>query len=196
LAGQSFTNHVAPEALLKEERPLLERLKTEEATSLSLLLLTEAGDRVRVAVQFQPLRVDADSPIKYQAVMIALEEAPELPQDTGHLNQMLQDFPEPALITNAEGHITWINSAFEERLGYTAAEALGQKPGHLLQGEQTEAELNNRIREALAAQRPVREHVVNYKRDASVYEAEMFIWPLYDPDREEKQYLSISFLVE
>ena len=43
-----------------------------------------------------------------------------------------------AIITDINGFITWVNPAFEEITGFTIDEALGKKPGSLLQGEESD----------------------------------------------------------
>ena len=44
------------------------------------------------------------------------------------------------IITDREGKIEWVNDGFERISGYTLEEASGRKPGHLLQGPDTDPE--------------------------------------------------------
>ncbi|MDG4871023.1 PAS domain-containing protein, partial [Guyparkeria sp. 1SP6A2] len=53
------------------------------------------------------------------------------------------------VITDARGNIEWINDGFTRLSGYTFAEAVGKKPGQLLQGKATDRATVLRIAHAL-----------------------------------------------
>ncbi|MDZ7711827.1 MAG: PAS domain S-box protein [Rhodovibrio sp.] len=54
------------------------------------------------------------------------------------------------IITDAAGRIEWVNKGFERVCGFTAEEALGRKPGDLLQGVDTDPAEVHRISACLA----------------------------------------------
>ncbi len=92
--------------------------------------------------------------------------------------------PEGFVVTDAAGRVEWINDAFTAMCGYTLAELKGRKPGHVLQGPDTEAASIERIREALRLRQPCRERVVNYHKNGSRYVAEVRISPILDDEGE------------
>ncbi len=73
----------------------------------------------------------------------------------------------------------YVNAAFERRTGYTQAEALGNSP-RMLQGPRTDRAALDRIRAALRAWQPVREELVNYRKDGSEFWLELDIAPVAD----------------
>ena len=93
--------------------------------------------------------------------------------------------PDAAVITEAEPvkrpgpRIVYVNRAFTEETGYSAAEAIGQTP-RLLQGEGTSDEARWAIRQALEAWRPVRQEILNYRKDGSAFWVELNIAPFAD----------------
>jgi len=89
------------------------------------------------------------------------------------------------VITEAEPHdlpgprILYCNAAFTRATGYGEAEVLGKTP-RLLQGPKTCPEARARIREALAAWRPIEIEMVNYRKDGSEFLVELSIVPVAD----------------
>ena len=89
------------------------------------------------------------------------------------------------LITEAEPidlpgpRILYANQAFEDMTGYTREEAVGQTP-RMLQGPKTDRDTLDRIRESLKAWKPIREEMINYRKDGSEFHVELAIVPIAD----------------
>jgi len=90
--------------------------------------------------------------------------------------------PEGWVATDPAGLVEWVNPAFTALCGYTLDELKGRKPGHLLQGPDTDPSTVERIRGALRARRACRETLVNYHKDGSRYRAEVSIDPVLDDE--------------
>jgi PAS domain S-box-containing protein len=73
-----------------------------------------------------------------------------------------------------------VNAAFTAMCGYTQEELQGRKPGHLLQGPETDPAAVQRIRAALAARQACRETLVNYHKDGTRYRVQVAITPILD----------------
>ena len=75
------------------------------------------------------------------------------------------------VITGVDEVITWVNPAFTELTGYSAQEAIGRRPGELLQGPASDprvrAVLRDRLRQGLEVA------VCQFPRDA-LYRAETY----------------------
>ncbi len=84
------------------------------------------------------------------------------------------------IVTDAEQRIEWVNPAFEATTGYTLNEIKGLRPGAFLQSPNTDQPTRARIREALAAGRPVRETILNLHKDGSPYWLDLDIQTLRD----------------
>jgi len=70
------------------------------------------------------------------------------------LSQIAENNINAVIITDKSGNINWVNRSFTSMTGYTSAEAIGRRPGHLLQGaatdQQTKAYLKNQIQNGLS----------------------------------------------
>jgi len=103
----------------------------------------------------------------------------------------------PVLVTEAESldapgpRITYANPAFTEVTGYTLDEIRGKSP-RLLQGRQTSRATLDRIRTALEANTPVRETVLNYRKDGAPFWNELYIVPVQAPDGTVTHFVSIQ----
>jgi PAS domain S-box-containing protein len=103
------------------------------------------------------------------------------------LQLAIERISDTVLITEAEPlgepgpRIQFVNDAFTRSTGYTAEEAIGRSP-RILQGPGTERAELDRIRAALQTWQPVREELLNYRKDGTPFWIELDITPLVDSD--------------
>ncbi len=89
------------------------------------------------------------------------------------------------LITEAEPldppgpRVIYANPAFERMTGYAAEEIIGKTP-RILQGPRTDPAVIKRIHNALRSWTPVREEMLNYRKDGSEFSVELSVIPVAD----------------
>jgi PAS domain S-box-containing protein len=87
------------------------------------------------------------------------------------------------LVTEAEPinrpgpRISYVNDAFTRMTGYKREEVIGESP-RILQGPKTDQAALNRIRIALETWQPVREELINYRKDGSEFWVDISIFPI------------------
>lgn len=86
---------------------------------------------------------------------------------------------EPAPLDEPGPRIVFVNQAFTDITGYETGEVLGKSP-RFLQGDETDAKALRRISQALHRQMPIRETLLNYKKDGQIFYLDLSIYPLYD----------------
>lgn len=84
------------------------------------------------------------------------------------------------IIADANGLVLWVNQGFTKISGYTLEEVKGKKPGHLLQGKDTDLETVKRIRKYIEAKVPFRENILNYDKDGTPYWIQLNVTPVFD----------------
>lgn len=87
--------------------------------------------------------------------------------------------------------IRFVNAAFTQLTGYTAAEVLGRNP-RLLQGKDTDRAVLAGIKAALLQGRTGRGRVVNYHRSGRPYWIDLKIVPLLGPDGRVRQFVAFQ----
>lgn len=86
------------------------------------------------------------------------------------------------IITDTEGTILWVNTAFELTTGYSLQEVTGQKPGALLQGPDTSPAAIEIMRNAIKDAEGFNLEVVNYTKNKVPYWVHIDCSPLFDQD--------------
>lgn len=96
------------------------------------------------------------------------------------LNVLSQQTNEVVIITNKYGIIEWVNDGFVQLTKYTYDEALGQKPGNLLQGKDTDPQTIKNIAQALSEKKSIKTDILNYTKYGKSYWLRLFIRPVFN----------------
>jgi PAS domain S-box-containing protein len=95
------------------------------------------------------------------------------------------------LITDHEGAITWVNSAFTNLTGYTSAEVLGQNP-RILKSGQHSAAFYKSMWETLSCGQVWRGEMINLRKDGSTFVEEQTITPVLAETGEITNFIAIK----
>jgi len=95
------------------------------------------------------------------------------------------------VITDQTGTVFWVNSAFEQLTGYTAAEMVGQSSRKLKSGRNSRALYEEMWRTILGG-RIWRGELINRRKDGSLYDEEMTITPVRDTRGEITHFIAIK----
>jgi PAS domain S-box-containing protein len=96
------------------------------------------------------------------------------------------------IITDEHGRIEWVNEGFTRISGYTLPEVRGRKPGQILQGPETDAEVVARIRQQLARGKGFHELLLNYRRDGTPYWVDIEVQPIHDEKGKLTHFMAIE----
>ncbi|RIH81218.1 putative signaling protein [Calidithermus terrae] len=95
------------------------------------------------------------------------------------LSQVVEQQPEPVLITDLQGRIVYANPAVEAKLGYSREELLGQNPRLFQSGEHSGAFYAD-LWKTLGAGEVFRAQFVNRHKDGSLVREDKILFPLHD----------------
>ncbi len=96
------------------------------------------------------------------------------------------------IVTDGEGRIQWINTAFSQLTGFSLEEVQGRKPGPILQGEDTDPETAAKISKAISYGRSIQTQICNYRKDGTPYWVELYISPMWDENGKIYQFFAVS----
>jgi PAS domain S-box-containing protein len=96
------------------------------------------------------------------------------------------------VITDAEGRLEWVNTAFERMTGYTLDEVKGRKPGHFLQGPDTDPAAVAQLRRAEAAGERCYVEILNYTKSRHAYWQIVDMEPVHDASGKLTNWLAIQ----
>lgn len=96
------------------------------------------------------------------------------------------------IISDVKGNIEWVNSSFEKMSGYTKEEIIGKKPGHFLQGEETDLETVAYLKNQIRKGQPFSCEIINYAKSGSKYWVKIQGQALYNKNGEIVRYFAIE----
>lgn len=120
---------------------------------------------------------------------MSVSEMLELPGDVAR--EALDSVDNMLIVTDAGGHIVYVNEAFTRVTGYSYDEAVGATPALLQSGMQDRDFYADLWRTVLAGERWDGE-LVNRKRDGSLYTDRMTIIPLLDEDGAITNFMAVK----
>lgn len=96
------------------------------------------------------------------------------------------------ILTDANKRIIWVNEDFTSITGYSLSEALGKKPGDILQGPNSEVESILRMRRSLKNHLPLREDITNYRKNGEEYICKLVIHPIFNRNHELTNFIAFE----
>lgn len=96
------------------------------------------------------------------------------------------------IISDVNGKITWVNKGFERITEYSFSEVIGKKPGHFLQGKETDPNTILYMRECCKNDRGFRVEIINYTKSGRIYWLDIEVMPLVDPRNRITGFMAIE----
>jgi PAS domain S-box-containing protein len=127
-------------------------------------------------------------------VFVSIQEITErkrVEEERARLSAAVEQAGDSIMITDTDGRIVYVNPAWERLAGYSRAETIGKVP-LLLNSGQHDAEFFEAIRATITRGELWSGHVVNRRKDGSLYEVEALISPVRDPSGHVINYVELS----
>lgn len=83
------------------------------------------------------------------------------------------------VVTDAQLKIVFATKNIKKMNGYSASEVVGNSP-KMFQGEQTDLQVSNEIRQAIINKVPFEKNVINYCKDGSLYRCQIKGFPVFN----------------
>ncbi|MEL6984450.1 MAG: methyl-accepting chemotaxis protein, partial [Actinomycetota bacterium] len=137
-------------------------------------------------------KVELDGKIVYTAFVTDITEAKAQRDRVATLSLVADETDNSVIITDANGVIEYVNPGFQALTGYTSEDAIGRRPGELLQGAHTSGETRARIRQNLIDRVPFYEEILNYTKNGEPYWISLAINPIFGDSGELEKFVSIQ----
>ena len=108
------------------------------------------------------------------------------------LSQVASQTTNGVIITGIDGNVEWINEGFTRITGYQLEEIRGKKPGHLLQGPDSDPETVATMRSALRECQPFDVEIINYSKTGTPYWIQIKCNPLFDEHGTMQGFMAIE----
>ena len=104
-----------------------------------------------------------------EALQAALDRADAMADEQRKMATVAEHTSSAVLITDPNWRIQWVNRAFEQLTGYTAAEAIGRTPAQLTHFDKTDPTLVTRVRDALRNGKACKGEALQRSKDGREY---------------------------
>ncbi|WP_152206497.1 bifunctional diguanylate cyclase/phosphodiesterase [Marinobacter changyiensis] len=133
--------------------------------------------------------------IDEKEVLVVLRDTTEQTKVTAEnerLSEVAKQTTNGVVITDDRGYTVWINKAFSEISGYSAAEMTGKRPGYLLQGPDTDSYTVGIMKDALINCESFDVDIINYSKAGAAYWIRISSNPMWDSDGNLKGFIAIQ----
>jgi PAS domain S-box-containing protein len=194
LSFETWVEHVHPYDLQKAEHKLEEHWagKTDHY-QVEFRMKHKKGHWVWVQSTGRMVEQDTEGkPIRVIGTHLDITDQRKQNEQVRMLSRIASQTDNAVIITDQAGATTWVNQAFTRITGYTADEIIGQKPGNVLQGSNTDQESIQEMSKWLENREPFQLEILNYHKDGTPYWLDLRCSPLYDEDDDFVGYMAIE----
>ena len=149
------------------------------------------GSIVWVNVNMNVVRDDAGNPIRSLATIEDITERRLAETERIRLSTAMEQASESIVITDVQGQILYVNPAFEKLTGYARQEAIGQNPRLLKSGSHDDA-FYTKLWQTVARGEVWQGHIINRKKDGTLFEEEATITPVRNPAGKVINYVAVK----
>ncbi|MBI4967812.1 MAG: EAL domain-containing protein [Rhodospirillales bacterium] len=149
------------------------------------------GRLITLLVSVAPLRDETGAIVNHVAVKRDITEQVHLRESLRLLSRAIEQSPVSVVITDLEGTIRYVNPRFEQSTGYTADEALGQKPSLLKSGHST-PDIYAELWRTITGGQEWRGEFYNRRKDGSHFWEYASISPVRDEAGQPTHFLAVK----
>jgi methyl-accepting chemotaxis protein len=168
------------------------KLRSGEFQQAQYLRFGKNNKIVWIEAVYNPVR-DAQGKV-YKVIKIASDITAQVLKNKEFevLSLVANNTDNSVIIADKNGAIEYVNNGFTQLTGYSSEEAMGKKPGALLQGKHTSKETVERISRKLKEKKRLYEEILNYDKQGHSYWVSLVINPILDKSGNVARFVSIQ----
>ena len=176
----------------EEYRQFWENLNKGRFQAARYKRIGKGGREAWIEATYNPI-LDLDgTPLKIVKFATDITQRVREQEQLGTLSLVADGTDNSVIITGADGCIQYVNPGFTQMTGFTAAQAMGRKPGHLLQGLHTDPDTVARIREKMSRAEPFYDEILNYTIQKEPYWISLSINPVFEKSGKLERFISVQ----
>ncbi|MGI3776681.1 MAG: PAS domain S-box protein, partial [Janthinobacterium lividum] len=159
-------------------RAFWDALRRGEPQTAEFRRIGKGGREVWIQASYNPVLDSAGRPMKVVKFATDITEEVRRRRTFAMLSLVADETNNSVIIADAEGRIEYVNPGFSRLTGYSAEEALGQKPNSLLQGRNTDLATVRSIEEHVRLGQPFDGEILSYSKSGKAYWVSVSINPV------------------
>lgn len=185
IIGKTSIDLLKGKSTNKEElRKMVDAFEKGESFNIEVAHYRKDGSWFWGRSKGQAIKSDNGQVMQYFAMTEDITEEKALYQRLETLSKIAEDNINSVVITDQEGKITWVNKSFLELSGYSFEEVAGKKPGHLMQGPDTDPQTVAYLSKQIKAGQPFTAEILNYNKNKKPYWLRILGQPIYSSEDE------------
>jgi len=161
---KAWAAHIDP-----EDRARILSMPPEQMQRYEFRVRPPDGSVRRLRSQMNTVLDAAGHPVRVRGITTDVTAETQAAEQLTRLAEVASRTTNAVIIADLGGRIEWVNEGFVRLTGHRLEEVVGQTPGALLQGRDTDAEVRRVMREAVAQREPFLVDVLNYRKDGRPY---------------------------
>ncbi|MFT4797585.1 MAG: PAS domain S-box-containing protein [Candidatus Azotimanducaceae bacterium] len=195
-AYEAWKHSVHPDDLNQARSEFYSALSDESQFHSQFRIVWPSGETRHIESRTSVFR-DADgAPVRIVGTNIDITAKKVADAMVQKLSRIASQTANVVIMTDLEGITEWVNEAFANLTGYVAEEIVGKKPGDLLQGKDSSADVVSTMSQALASKNSFHVEIINYRKDGSAYWVELRCEPLFDDQQQQIGFMSIGLDID
>jgi PAS domain S-box-containing protein/diguanylate cyclase (GGDEF)-like protein len=152
-------------------------------------ILLPDGQMRWISTRSFPIRDDSGTVYRVAGLSIDVSRSRRLEEEREMLSRALEHSADAVVITDVQGDIVYVNTAFEDITGYTKDEVLGKKTSVLKSGLQDEAFYRS-LWKSITSGLPFTDIFINRRKDGELYFEAKTISPVYSSEGDLTHFVS------
>ena len=184
---------IMPEDVVDEAQQFFDQIRGGESVdAIEVRRRTKSGQEIEISVRFSPIRDESGNVVGFSAVCRDITDQKRAEREITKLSLVARHTDNAVVITDAQGFTEWVNEGFTRISGFTAEDIHGRKPGHLLQGPDSDEKVISHMREQIAAGEGFNVEIVNYTKDKRPYWLAIEARPLHDDGKQLTGFMAVQ----
>ncbi|GCC50482.1 hybrid sensor histidine kinase/response regulator [Chryseotalea sanaruensis] len=154
--------------------------------------ISKTGKEIWTNISANPLFGEDGSYEGALAMITDITEQKKIEEENKKLSDVASLTVNAVIVTDIEGRITWVNKGFERITEYTLIEVMGQKPGHLLQGPNTDKATSKYMGDCIKNSQGFRVEILNYSKSGREYWLDIEVRPIHNSQHKLTGFMAIE----